>query len=185
MERRDPHRAFAALDLRDRRGAVAKRRDRSHAVGLRDREHRLLAKDATGAAVRSTARVGEEDRVEARSEGEVLLGQLQGLVLREDLLCWSLDQSALLREPDELRHLLATVNDRFNARYNGILVNYYASGDDYISDHRDDELGLDPSVGVLTISYGAERTFRVKEWNHAKNAPTPAYARYHACSAPS
>ena len=26
-------------------------------------------------------------------------------------------------------------------------------------------------MGVLTISYGAERTFRVKEWNHAKNWP--------------
>lgn len=75
--------------------------------------------------------------------------------------------------PPELRHLLATVNDRFNARYNGILVNYYASGEDYISDHRDDELGLDPSAGVLTISYGAERKFVVKKWNHAKNAPHP------------
>ena len=41
-----------------------------------------------------------------REQRQVLLGQLQGLVLREDLLCWSLDQSALLREPDELRHLL-------------------------------------------------------------------------------
>ena len=75
--------------------------------------------------------------------------------------------------PPELRHLLATVNDRFNARYNGILVNYYANGDDYISDHRDDELGLDPSAGVLTISYGAERKFCVKPWNHEKKAPYP------------
>ena len=76
--------------------------------------------------------------------------------------------------PPELRLLLATVNDLFNARYNGILVNYYTNGEDYISDHRDDELGLDPSVGVLTISYGAERTFRVKPWNHEKRAPYPA-----------
>ena len=26
-------------------------------------------------------------------------------------------------------------------------------------------------MGVLTISYGAERTFRVKPWNHEKRAP--------------
>ena len=76
--------------------------------------------------------------------------------------------------PPELRLLLATVNDLFNARYNGILVNYYTNGEDYISDHRDDELGLDPSVGVLTISYGAERKFCVKPWNHEKRAPYPA-----------
>ena len=34
-------------------------------------------------------------------------------------------------------------------------------GNDYISAHSDDETGLD-SVGVVSISYGSERIFRIR-----------------------
>ena len=35
-------------------------------------------------------------------------------------------------------------------------------GNDYIGAHSDDELGLD-KVGVVSISYGAERIFRIRD----------------------
>ena len=73
--------------------------------------------------------------------------------------------------PESLQTLLFLVNDKFGSEYNGVLVNRYENGKEYISDHRDDEGGLDGRVGVLSISVGAVRTFRVKEWHDVKRAP--------------
>lgn len=62
----------------------------------------------------------------------------------------------------KMSELLATVNNTLNTNFNGILVNEYADGTDYIGDHSDDETGLTQS-GVVSISYGAERIFRIKD----------------------
>ena len=72
---------------------------------------------------------------------------------------------------EPLQHILDIVNSALGADFNGILVNEYEGGDDYISDHRDDEVGLSARAGVLTLSWGAERTLRIKEWDAAKNRP--------------
>jgi alkylated DNA repair dioxygenase AlkB len=61
-----------------------------------------------------------------------------------------------------LLELLNYVNEKFNYNYNGILINKYVGGDDYISAHSDDERGLDQKVGVVSISYGVSRKFRVR-----------------------
>jgi len=58
--------------------------------------------------------------------------------------------------------LLEQVNNIFGTDYNGILVNKYKTGEDYISAHSDDEKGLD-DIGVVAISYGATRTFRIRD----------------------
>jgi alkylated DNA repair dioxygenase AlkB len=57
--------------------------------------------------------------------------------------------------------LLHIINMEIGAEFNGILVNKYMDGNDYISAHSDDETGLD-SVGVVSISYGSERIFRIR-----------------------
>lgn len=75
----------------------------------------------------------------------------------------------------ELKELLQYVNERFDARFNGILVNKYESGEEYISKHSDDESALDPTAGVLVISVGAVRTFRIRNKgnnNIVINVPT-------------
>ena len=46
--------------------------------------------------------------------------------------------------------------------YNMVLVNWYKDGTDYIGAHRDDEKQIIPQTNVMTISFGAERIFRVK-----------------------
>lgn len=58
--------------------------------------------------------------------------------------------------------LMQIINTRFNTQYNGILVNKYDDGNNYISDHSDDETNLDKE-GVIAISYGAVRKFRIRD----------------------
>ena len=61
-----------------------------------------------------------------------------------------------------LIELLSEINNIFKTNYNGILVNKYKTGEDYISAHSDDERNLDNS-GVVAISYGAPRKFRIRD----------------------
>lgn len=63
---------------------------------------------------------------------------------------------------DSLKTLLVKVNKFMKADFNGILVNKYGDGNDYISDHSDDENNLDP-IGVVSISTGAVRKFRIRD----------------------
>ena len=62
---------------------------------------------------------------------------------------------------EAMSELLLIINRMIGAEFNGILVNKYMDGNDYISAHSDDETGLD-SVGVVSISYGSERIFRIR-----------------------
>ena len=63
----------------------------------------------------------------------------------------------------ELAKLLDEMNARYRATFNGVLVNKYQDGSEYISAHSDDESGLDPNVGVVALSFGAVRKFRVRD----------------------
>lgn len=58
--------------------------------------------------------------------------------------------------------LMTKINERFGTKYNGILVNRYNGGKNYISDHSDDEKNIDEG-GVIAISYGAVRKFRIRD----------------------
>ena len=61
-----------------------------------------------------------------------------------------------------LFELMNTINTQFGTNYNGVLVNKYENGNNYIGDHSDDEKNLDKG-GVISISYGATRKFRIKD----------------------
>lgn len=63
---------------------------------------------------------------------------------------------------ENLRELLDFINEKFSGKFNGILVNKYQNGNDYIGSHSDDERNLD-KCGVVAISYGATRKFRIRE----------------------
>lgn len=60
-----------------------------------------------------------------------------------------------------LEILMNSVNEMFGSNFNGILINRYENGSDYISPHSDDEKNLD-NFGVVSISYGGERIFRIR-----------------------
>lgn len=63
---------------------------------------------------------------------------------------------------DDLKVLLDYINKKFNSDFNGILVNKYLKGTDYIGRHSDDESCL-TNVGVLAISFGEVRKFRIRD----------------------
>lgn len=64
---------------------------------------------------------------------------------------------------ENLRELLSEINRIFSSDFNGILVNRYTGGGDYIGKHSDNEKELDPKAGVVSLSYGAVRKFRIRE----------------------
>ena len=63
-----------------------------------------------------------------------------------------------------LADLIVEINNMLGTQFNGILVNKYLDGNDYIGAHSDDETGLD-GLGVVAISYGSERIFRIRNKN--------------------
>jgi alkylated DNA repair dioxygenase AlkB len=79
-----------------------------------------------------------------------------------------------------LTELLADVNRKCGmSTFNGILVNEYMNGLDKIGAHSDDERGVDIIGGVVAISWGATRKFRIKSKSDKKivaTIPTTPYS---------
>lgn len=63
---------------------------------------------------------------------------------------------------DNLEELLDQVNKLYQTDFNAILINKYEDGSDYISAHSDDEKNLS-NIGVVGLSYGARRKFRIRD----------------------
>lgn len=61
-----------------------------------------------------------------------------------------------------LAELIRSINTMIGSDFNGILINKYNDGNDYICAHSDDETRLDAN-GVVSISYGSERIFRIRD----------------------
>ena len=75
------------------------------------------------------------------------------------------------------KELLDKINTIFNLKFNGILVNFYRNGEKYIGKHSDDETNL-TNEGVIAISVGAERKFRIRDKKTKKivlDIPTKNY----------
>lgn len=62
---------------------------------------------------------------------------------------------------ENLNYLLDGINKYFKSKFNGILINRYNDGTRCIGKHSDDEKYLD-KIGVIAISYGAQRKFRIR-----------------------
>ena len=63
---------------------------------------------------------------------------------------------------ESLNNLLTIVNQETKNNFNGILINYYENGNNYIGAHSDDESELGNN-GVVSISYGSNRKFRIRD----------------------
>jgi hypothetical protein len=64
--------------------------------------------------------------------------------------------------PECLDLLRRVTEANTDTRYNFCLVNYYASGEDSISFHSDDERFLGPNPAIASFSLGAKRDFLLK-----------------------
>jgi alkylated DNA repair dioxygenase AlkB len=63
--------------------------------------------------------------------------------------------------PPELECLLKWVNQLGYGEFNQVFVNWYKNGSEYIGPHKDDERDLVAHSAIVSISFGAQRTFRV------------------------
>lgn len=81
--------------------------------------------------------------------------------------CYSRKLLKSVELTDNLQQLLNEINSILDTDFNGILVNKYKDGNDYISSHSDDESGISDK-GVVSISYGAIRKFRIRNKNTNK-----------------
>ena len=66
----------------------------------------------------------------------------------------------------DMMNLLGILQEEYGPAFNGLLVNRYRDGTNYVSPHGDNEKGLDQSAGVVIVSWGVKRLFRLRE-----NAP--------------
>jgi alkylated DNA repair dioxygenase AlkB len=73
-----------------------------------------------------------------------------------------------------LDELIVSVNSIFDSDFNAILVNRYNTGDDVVLEHSDNETFLDSTQGVVSLSYGATRKFRVRDKTTQLFIDTPA-----------
>jgi len=71
-----------------------------------------------------------------------------------------------------LKELLNIINLKFNLNFNGILVNRYENGEDYISAHSDDEKCIKVN-DVISISWGQSRNFRIRDKIIKNNSNIP------------
>jgi alkylated DNA repair dioxygenase AlkB len=60
-----------------------------------------------------------------------------------------------------LRALLDYVCQETKCEYNGLIVNFYRDGHDYIGPHRDDTRDLVPDSEVWSVSFGGTRKFKL------------------------
>jgi alkylated DNA repair dioxygenase AlkB len=79
--------------------------------------------------------------------------------------------------PQCLEALLAWCWVAIDPRLNGLLLNWYDGQlGHYIGRHRDSTRNLVPSSGIVTVSLGEERVFRLRSWPHragcSLSAPT-------------
>lgn len=72
-------------------------------------------------------------------------------------------KSLPLNSHPSLPPLLDEINTVLHTKFNGILINHYLDGSDYIGKHRDDERTLYNGV-VAAISLGESRNFRVRRY---------------------
>jgi alkylated DNA repair dioxygenase AlkB len=67
--------------------------------------------------------------------------------------------------PAMLEPLLAWSRRTLDARLNGLLLNWYDAADGhYIGKHRDSTRNMIDGAPIVTISFGAARTFRLRPW---------------------
>jgi alkylated DNA repair dioxygenase AlkB len=66
--------------------------------------------------------------------------------------------------PEVLKPFKEFVNELGLGEFNQVLVNWYENGHHYIGKHRDNESQFEDKSPIVSISLGAERTFRIRSY---------------------
>lgn len=71
--------------------------------------------------------------------------------------------------PPALHLLLVWAREAIDGRLNGVLVNWYdGSRGHYIGRHRDSRANMVAGAPIVTISFGQERSFRLRPWPNVR-----------------
>jgi alkylated DNA repair dioxygenase AlkB len=89
---------------------------------------------------------------------EVEIPRYQRFYGRSYYFSGSTHPSVELTDPYLLK-LNAFVNEHSDKNYNQCMINFYESGEQYISNHSDDERQLVPNSSIYSFSFGATRRF--------------------------
>jgi alkylated DNA repair dioxygenase AlkB len=74
--------------------------------------------------------------------------------------------------PPSLAPLLTWSRDAIDSRLNGLLLNWYdGSLGHYIGPHRDSTKNMVHGAPIVTISFGEQRLFRLRQWKAASATP--------------
>jgi len=70
---------------------------------------------------------------------------------------------------EEILEIKRAIEKHTQNTFNSVLINYYRNGKDRVAWHSDDEkeLGQNPVIG--SVSFGAERKFKLRHKNHKQN----------------
>ena len=79
--------------------------------------------------------------------------------------------------PDYLREVMQRLETAGFGAYDGVLVNLYRSGADYISPHSDDDFG-DPEPTIASLTLGAARPFRLAKKTTESKLDRPTMVEY-------
>jgi alkylated DNA repair dioxygenase AlkB len=76
--------------------------------------------------------------------------------------------------PAELAAIHAWLRARIDPRLNGLLLNWYdAEHAHYIGRHRDSTSNMIDGAPIVTVSFGAERVFRLRRWKGDETLELP------------
>ena len=73
-----------------------------------------------------------------------------------------------LKTPD--LHILSECQEKIKYidTYNAMFFNWYKNGNDYICAHRDDEKDIKSASSIASVSFGATRNFRIRDYKTKK-----------------
>lgn len=84
----------------------------------------------------------------------------------------SYDYSGLKMDPEKWIPILVEIKEKISkiseVKFNGVVLNRYRNGQDYIGWHSDDEKSLGNNPTIISISFGAERRFLLRRKDNKK-----------------
>lgn len=79
--------------------------------------------------------------------------------------------------PEWMKLIMFRVNRQLGSKFNGVLINFYRTGEDKIGAHANDERELSPEGQVATLSIGSKRRFILTPHAKTKEAPPTVSVR--------
>ena len=69
----------------------------------------------------------------------------------------------LLNMTKSLQEINDKLKEKYNVEFNCVLCNYYEDGEAYIGYHSDNEKDIDQTKPIISLSFGGERDFCIKD----------------------